>query len=262
MEASPSTIRRQWKRICNVAGIEPGPYRRREQLLGALFGFIGILTVSYFSHMFLEGAGAAIVIASAGATAVLVFVVPHGSMSQPWPVIGGHLLSAAIGVTCARYIPSTIFASGAAIGLSIAVMHHFRCLHPPGGATGLTAVIGGEQILAMGYDYLLTPVLINVIAVMLVAFILNLPFSWRRYPAAFAPRPKPTLRPATTIVSREDITYALENYNTPVAVLEDDILEIFRLARNHAEEKSHTTPPQSKNTVRAGQSSSDATAQR
>ena len=33
-------------------------------------------------------------------------------------------------------------AAAASVGLAIGVMYYARCLHPPGGATALSAVIG------------------------------------------------------------------------------------------------------------------------
>jgi len=57
-----------------------------------------------------------------GASTVLVFAVPHGSLSQPWPVFGGHLVSALIGVACARLVPDAALAAAMAVGLSISAM--------------------------------------------------------------------------------------------------------------------------------------------
>ena len=70
---------------------------------------------------------------------------PHSALGQLWNVIGGHLISAAIGVTCARYLPRGI-AAAASVGLAIGVMYYARCLHPPSVAKALSAVIGGPHI--------------------------------------------------------------------------------------------------------------------
>jgi CBS-domain-containing membrane protein len=61
-------------------------------------------------------------------------------------------------------------------------MHYLNCLHPPGGATALSAVIGGQAVHQLGYQYLLTPVLLNVVTLLLIAIVFNYPFRWRRYP--------------------------------------------------------------------------------
>jgi len=53
------------------------------------------------------------------------------------------------------------------------------------GATAvlLFAVLGGSSVEALGLTYVLHPVLSSVGVMVLVAFVVNLPFAWRRYPA-------------------------------------------------------------------------------
>ena len=101
------------------------------------------------------------IVTSMGASAVLLFAVPHSSLGQLWNVIGGHLISAAIGVACYQWLPSNGIVAGASVGLVIGAMYYTRCIHPPGGATALAAVIGGQNIHALGYQYILTPIAIN-----------------------------------------------------------------------------------------------------
>ena len=60
-----------------------------------------------------------------------------------------------------------------AVGLAVGAMHYLRCIHPPGGATALAAVIGGSEINALGYHYLIMPILINVLAILLLAVFFN-----------------------------------------------------------------------------------------
>ena len=85
------------------------------------------------------------IVPSMGASAVLLFAVPHSALGQLWNVIGGHLISAAIGVACYQWLPSNGIAAGASVGLAIGAMYYTRCIHPPGGATALAAVIGGPK---------------------------------------------------------------------------------------------------------------------
>ena len=91
------------------------------------------------------------IVTSMGASAVLLFAVPHSSLGQLWNVIGGHLISAAIGVACYQWLPSNGIAAGASVGLAIGAMYYTRCIHPPGGATALVAIIDGQNIHALGY---------------------------------------------------------------------------------------------------------------
>jgi CBS domain-containing membrane protein len=227
-------------KLLTLAGVQADGQGHREKAIAAAGGLLGVLLVSTVSHWFLSGAEAAMVVASMGATAVLVFAVPHGPMSQPWPVIGGHLLSALIGVTCAQFLPGVILSSAVAVGLAIWVMYELGCLHPPGGATALAAVVGGEQILSLGYGFLLTPVLLNVAVIVTAAVLFNLLFSWRRYPAALFPR-RIDLPSGAGPIRHQDLVFAIREVGSFVDASEADLAEIYELARRHAE-GGHLSP--------------------
>lgn len=173
-----------WHRLRRLAGIGIDRAGHLERWLSAAGGLAGLAAVIAISQAELGTAGAAGLVASMGASAVLLFAVPHGPLSQPWPVVGGHLISAAIGVLCAKLVPEMALAAPLAVGLAIGAMHYLRCIHPPGGATALSAVVGGEAVHQLGFQYVITPVMLNTLVLLLVALLFNYPLRWRRYPAA------------------------------------------------------------------------------
>ena len=206
----------------------------REKLISGLGGFIGILLILVVTRQFV-GADAGLIVASLGASAVLLFAVPHGPLSQPWALGCGHLVSAFIGVSCYWLIPDLYIAAAAAVGLAITAMYYLRCIHPPGGATALTAVVAGSGVHNLGYLYLVTPVLINVAIIFAVAILFNYLFPWRRYPKAmmsYSRKPAPRDKPAEEGLSREDLEYALQQMNLYVDVAHEDLEQIYHLARN------------------------------
>ena len=216
-------------------GVELSPVSHTERLLSALGGFLGIYGILQISLHFVGIEAAVLIVASMGASAVLLFAVPHGPLSQPWPLIGGHMVSAVVGVSCARLIPDTLVAAALAVCLAIAVMHYLRCIHPPGGATALSAVVGGASVQALGFQFVLTPVLLNVLVIFLVAVMFNYPFAWRRYPASLkrvvsdgSPATKPP-------ISHEDLVYALSEVDSFIDVSEQDLLAIYELATRRAQ---------------------------
>jgi CBS-domain-containing membrane protein len=171
--------------IAKILGVvESSSVKDSEWIVSAVGGFIAIFGLLLVSQYFIDGNDSSILIASMGASAVLLFTVPHGQLSQPWAVFGGHILSAIVGVSCAKWIPNELLAASMAVGLAIGVMYYLRCIHPPGGATALAAVIGGEQIGNLGYLFVITPILINVCIILIIAVLYNYFFSWRRYPIA------------------------------------------------------------------------------
>lgn len=214
-----------FKTVAKWIGVELDAVSHREKIVSAVGGVAAIMAVVFISHHALHHHGATLIIASMGASAVLLFAVPHGQLSQPWPVFAGHMLSAAIGVTCARYIPSLPLAAGCAVGLSIGVMHHFKCIHPPGGATALTAVIGGSGVTSLGYGFLWSPVLQNVLVMLLIAIAFNAFFSWRRYPAVL----NRNRRQKPSKVTHDDVVAALRSVDSFVDISEDDLLRLIDL---------------------------------
>jgi len=131
--------------------------------------FIATLCASFFSNSILEADQLPMVLASTGASAMLIFGIPHSPVSQPWPVVGGHIISAVIGITAYYLISNPILASSIAIGLAMLAMHYTGSMHPPGGATAVTAVIGGSTVHELGYYFVIVPVFFNSIILLSIA---------------------------------------------------------------------------------------------
>jgi len=233
------------KQLYHVLGIESSPVKNTERIASAVGGFVAILSIFVVSKYFVGTADSSILIASMGASAVLLFAVPHGQLSQPWAVFGGHIFSAIIGVTCAQWISNEILAASVAVGLAIGAMYYLRCIHPPGGATALVAVVGGEGIHQLGYQFVITPVLINVAVILIIAVIYNYFFAWRRYPIALHQRQK---EPGDAQVdsyyngiSHADFVFALSQIDSFVDISEYDLLRIYDIATKQAQTK-HLDP--------------------
>ena len=124
-----------------------------------------------------------LLIGSFGASAVLAFGAPHSPLAQPRNLVGGHVLSALVGVTSQAMVGAEpVLAAALAVSTAIALMHMTQTLHPPGGATALIAVIGGESVHRLGFFYALAPVGLGASMLLAVAVLVNnLPKS-RRYP--------------------------------------------------------------------------------
>lgn len=222
-----------FNKINSLIGVPDDATRHVEKLISAVGGFVGIVLTLWISQYFLGSQGAVLLVASMGASAVLLFAVPHGALSQPWPLLGGHVVSALAGVAVARHVPEVLIAAPLAVALAIAAMHYLRCIHPPGGATALSAVIGGAQVHELGFQFVLTPVLLNVIIMLFAAVAVNYAFPWRRYPASL--RKQDTQNPLSpNSLSQPDFAYALKEIGSYVDVSEDDLGKIYRLAVKHA----------------------------
>lgn len=224
-------------KIFKYLGVELYHVSHTEKLASALGAFLGILLILYTSTYFISGPASYLIVASMGASAVLLFAVPHGRLSQPWSLIGGHLVSALIGVSCAKLIPDTFIAASVAVGIAVGVMYYLHCIHPPGGATALSAVVGGAEVQQMGYQFVLTPVLINVAVILCVAVCFNYFLKWRRYPASQSQKPSAISNQTSDSapahpygpITHEDFVYALSEFESYIDISENDLLSIYEL---------------------------------
>ncbi len=141
----------------------------KEFIISVVGAFIGTLIASFFSSTILQAEDLPLILASTGASAILIFSLPFSPVSQPWNLVGGHLVSAFVGVSCYVLVPNELVASSLSIPFSMLLMHYLRCMHPPGGATAITAVIGGANVHALGYAFIIIPVFVNAIILLSIA---------------------------------------------------------------------------------------------
>ena len=136
--------------------------------------FLGIITIAFFHKNFLDDDNLVLVLSSFGASAVLVYGAVNSTLAQPKNLIGGHLISAIVGVISYKIFASNLYLAAAiAVSTSIIIMQLTLTLHPPGGATALIAVIGNEQIHELGFFYIFIPVLSGAIILFLIALLYN-----------------------------------------------------------------------------------------
>ena len=145
--------------------------------------FLGIGFISFMNYHVFEKIDVLMIVGSFGASAVLIYGAIKSPLAQPRNLVGGHVFSALIGVASQLLFHSHLWlAAGIAVATAIAVMHATRTLHPPGGATALIAVIGGEKIHDLGFMYALFPVGGGVLIMLIIALLVNNIPKSRRYP--------------------------------------------------------------------------------
>ena len=220
----------------------------RDRALACLGAFAGIALVALQGALVRgHGIGDPWIVAPIGASAVLLFAVPASPMAQPWPIIGGDAISAAVGLGVAHVIGNEIVGGALAVGLAIAAMSVTRCLHPPGGAAALTVVLGGPAVASDGAWIPLVPVAMNAAALVLVGW------GWHRlcgraYPHVAPPRP---LGPAVSDpppsqrvgLAPAELDAVLARFGETFDVERDDLLILLRELeeRDLARERSDLT---------------------
>ncbi|HEX8427031.1 HPP family protein [Hymenobacter sp.] len=175
-------LRRHARRI-KVIVYQETLFDYKEHFWTFLGAFMGISIIGLLNRYLLPASDVPLLIGSFGASSVLIYGVINSPLAQPRNLLGGHVFSAIIGVTLYRLIPGEQWLAGAlAVSLSIVGMQITKTLHPPGGATALIAVIGSAQLKALGYWYVLVPVLSGVLILLLIAVLVNNLTPTRHYP--------------------------------------------------------------------------------
>jgi CBS-domain-containing membrane protein len=154
-----------------------------EIALSWLGAFIGIAAVAVVESLVLEGTDLALMFGPFGASAVLVYGAIKSPLAQPRNLVGGHFFSAVVGVAAFKIFEGQPMLAGAtAVATAIAVMHATKTLHPPGGATALIAVVGGQKIHSLGFLYAVVPAAAGAAILLIVALLFNNIPKTRRYP--------------------------------------------------------------------------------
>jgi CBS-domain-containing membrane protein len=161
----------------------PPPVGLSEIFWSWIGAFLGIASVAFINYKIFKGTDLVMIIGSFGASAVLIYGAIRSPLAQPRNLIGGHIISAIIGVTTYNVLHNQMWlAAAVAVATAIAVMHATRTLHPPGGATALIAVIGSPKIHHLGYLYAIIPAGLGAVIMLVVALLVNnIPVS-RQYP--------------------------------------------------------------------------------
>ncbi|MEN8130463.1 MAG: HPP family protein [Pseudomonadota bacterium] len=145
--------------------------------------FLGIAAVALVNRLFFEGTDYVMMIGSFGASAVLTYGAVRSPLAQPRNLVGGHVISALIGVAAFKLLHGHLWlAEASAVATAIALMHLTKTLHPPGGATALIAVIGSDKVHELGFLYAFIPAGLGALILLLVALLVNNIPRTRRYP--------------------------------------------------------------------------------
>jgi CBS domain-containing membrane protein len=163
-------------------------------------------------------------LAPLGASAVLVFAAPASPLAQPWSVIGGNGVSALVGVACAAWLPDVVPAAALAVALAIGAMFALRCLHPPGGAMALSAVL-----LQAAHGHLAVDVAVTNSVLLVCMGLAYNAATGRPYPHAQS-APREAAADTAGRFKSEDLDKVLARYNQVLDVSRDDLESLLHEA--------------------------------
>ena len=147
------------------SGICPARPEALQIVTGLIGGISGIGAIAFLTQL----AGVPLLMAPFGATCVLLFAAQGAPLAQPRTVIGGHFISALVGLVVLQLMGDGPMQMAIGVGGAIALMQLFRAVHPPAGANPLVIITAGVQ----DYSFLLTPVLAGSILLVIIALFIN-----------------------------------------------------------------------------------------
>lgn len=186
-----------------------------------------------------------LLVAPMGASAVLLFTIPASPLAQPWSIVGGNTISALVGITVVHFISDPIVAAAVAVALAIGAMSLLRCLHPPGGAAALTAVLGGPAVLAAGYKFAFVPVGLNSVLLVFLGWLFHKLSRRHAYPHV-APPAAANLHGTADVPAQnrlgfraEDLDRALADLGETLDIDRGDLDHLLRRVELHALSRVH-----------------------
>ena len=145
------------------------------------------------------------------------------------------------------FVHDPMIATGLSVSLAIMAMSFARCLHPPGGAAALTAVVGGSAVTSMGFMFPLVPVALNSIVLVALGFFFHALFG-KSYPHSHLPAVDVKLEVPLELgggVTSDDVDAALTELGEAFDIDREDLNELMQLAESKAlaRRQQGKTPP-------------------
>ncbi len=224
------------------------PLSIRDKLYNAGAAFAAILVLGMMLQVFPLNGLAVPLLASMGASAFLLFVVPHSPMAQPWPVAGGHLSAALVAFALCQGIDDPVVSAAASVGASVLAMQLLGCLHPPASATALAVALADTRFDASAIELVALPVITGVLVLLLFALVVNNLLLGRRYPLRHSHHPHHAEFQITHVrdplpIDEEDIAWALNHMDGIIDASKEDLIDIYELAIEHAQDRESAAPP-------------------
>ncbi len=214
--------------------IDPVNLSFKSKTLSLIACFCSIFFIALVTRIITLGPEYPMIVASMGASAIILYFIPNSPLAQPWPFAGGQICSAVVGITCALHIHETASAAAVAVGGSVLIMLLLRCLHPPAAATSLAPIMAGDSLTSLGYDFVIQPVAINVAFMLVLSLFINRWVMKRNYPTPVAIKKtaeqqhdnanKPSLKIG---ISEEDLNLALKDLDFFVDMTPKDLSQIL-----------------------------------
>ena len=143
--------------------------------LAALFSSITIGALSLLTYKTSFGL---FLMASFGASMVLLYGFPESPFAQPKNIFFGHLLTSLVGIFFLYLIPFPLYIIiPISVGFGVGLMILLKITHPPAGGNPIIVIMGSVSL-----DYIINPIIIGTGIILIFGIVLNRLILKKKYP--------------------------------------------------------------------------------
>lgn len=198
---------------------------------------LAMLLVSWLSSMLYGREVALHLMGPFAASAVLLFAVSSGALSQPWSIIGSYLVASLSAVLVCQVASHSVAMAVVSLALTLFGMCLLRCLHPPAAAMAMTLGLAEDQLATMQWS-VLWPVMLDATVLLACAWAYN-NVTGVRYPRRLVvpanPHATRDLMPDERVgINHDDLEQALRDFGGFVDITADDLKRIVQASEHHA----------------------------
>jgi len=156
--------------VADRVAARPSPFAwiaSRPWRAALIAGLGGFLTISVLATINASDA-LPLLIAPFGASCVLVFGAPASPFARSRNVIGGHLVTALMGLCAVSVLGAGPLGIAVGVGLAIAAMMLTDTVHPPAGANPIVVAFSGAS-----WSFLAAPVLVGAATIVVIGLAYN-----------------------------------------------------------------------------------------
>ena len=141
-------------------------------------GIFSSITIGALALLTYETELGVFLIASFGASMVLLYGYPESPFAQPKNIFFGHLVTSLVGVFFLHFISLPIYLLiGLSVGVGVFLMILLKVAHPPAGGNPIIVIVGNVSV-----DYIINPVIIGSIIILIFGIVLNRLILRKKYP--------------------------------------------------------------------------------
>jgi CBS domain-containing membrane protein len=208
-----------------------------EKIKVSLAALITLFFVTFISQIVLEPYASAVLLASMGASAVIIFALPSSPLGKPWNFIVSHSLGCIVGFGITHLIGDLALMAGLSVAVILMLMYTLDCMHPPAAATALVPVIASQS--GQVSYWIFVAVALNVIIFLAASVLLNRVLLNRARINNKDPYDPIHLHKDHTPLQRlgiqpDDLRRAIHSFDTILDVNEADLERVYQQAQQHA----------------------------